>query len=51
MFAVKINSDLCLFSGGKRIFTRKLAETASASMENLAANGNGTPRSRRHQKK
>ncbi|VDI37913.1 Hypothetical predicted protein [Mytilus galloprovincialis] len=37
--------------GGKRIFTRKLAETASASMENLAANGNGTPRSRRHQKK
>lgn len=37
--------------GGKRMFTRKLAETASASMENLAANGNGTPRSRRHQKK
>ena len=33
---------------GKRIFTKKLAETASASMENLASNGNTR---NRHQKR
>ena len=34
---------------GGRIFTKKLAETASASMENLASNGN--TRNRRNQKR